>query len=220
MDSLITTHPNIIGVAIHAYDPMENTEYVTECGLSGAPSANIDRGEQGALPEDWFGHVANAFSNTPKADVEVSTSFNSVSRELTARVKATFFSAATGDYRLAAIVTEDGVTGPAPQYNQNNIYSGGGHGSMGGFELLPGEIPANMIAYNHVGRTLLGGYNGMVGSVPSNVAAGDTVGYSIRADRIGKLNGVAPDKLPLSSAAKDATSLSFVNNSTTSFSTS
>ncbi|KAF5064427.1 Outer membrane protein Omp28 [anaerobic digester metagenome] len=178
MDSLITTYPNVIGIAIHVSDPMENSEYVSECGLLAAPSANIDRGGQGANPPDWFGHVADAFANTPKADVEVSTSFNPDSRVLTARVKATFFSAATGNYRLAAIITEDGVTGPAPQYNQNNYYSGGAPGSMGGFELLPHEIPANMIAHNHVGRTLLGGYNGLAGSVPSNVAAGDTVGYT------------------------------------------
>lgn len=177
MDSLIDTNPNVIGIAIHVSDPMENSEYVSGCGLIAAPTANIDRGGQGANPPAWFGHVDGAFANTPKADVEVFTSFNTTSRLLTARVKASFFSAASGDYRLAAIVTEDGVTGPAPQYNQNNQYSGGGNGVMGGYELLPQIIPANMIAYDHVGRELLGGYDGQAGSVPSSVAAGDTASY-------------------------------------------
>ncbi|NCA77406.1 MAG: T9SS type A sorting domain-containing protein [Alphaproteobacteria bacterium] len=178
MDSLASVYPNVIGIAIHTGDVMENEDYAAASGLLSAPSANIDRGGQGTGISQWFYWVSSAFAETPKADIEVFTNFDQVTRLLTARVKATFFTSASGNYRLSAIVTEDGVTGPAPQYNQTNIYSGGGHGYMGGFELLPSTIPANMIAYNHVGRALLGGYNGQTGSVPSSVAAGDTVSYT------------------------------------------
>lgn len=178
LDSLTKVYPDFIGVAIHVSDVMENTAYSSACGLSGAPTANIDRGGQAASTNTWFSHVASAFSNMPAADIDVLTDFSSSTRLLTVRVKATFTSAISGDYRLAAIITEDGITGPPPQYNQSNYtYSGGGNGPMGGFESLPPTIPAFMIAYNHVGRELLGGYNGQPGSVPPSVPAGDTASY-------------------------------------------
>jgi len=178
MDSLLTVYPEVIGVAIHTGDDMENADYAAACGLNSAPSANIDRGGQEAGIDNWFSYVATAFGNTPKADIDVFTYFDQATRLLTARVKATFFTSISGNYRLSAVITEDGVTGPAPQYSQSNKYSGGAYGYMGGFELLPSTIPANMIAYNHVGRALLGGYNGQTGSVPAGVTAGDTASYT------------------------------------------
>lgn len=178
LDSLTKVYPNFIGVAIHINDDMQNTAYSSACGLSAAPSANIDRGGQAAGINTWFANVASAFSITPISGINVFTYFNSSTRLLTVRVKASFTSALSGNYRLAAIITEDGVTGPSPLYDQNNyIYSGGGNGVMGGFEILPPIIPAFMIAYNHVGRELLGGYNGQPGSIPSSVSSGDTASY-------------------------------------------
>lgn len=178
LDSLTKVYPDFIGVAIHVSDVMTHTVYSTSSGLIGAPSANIDRGGQAANTNTWFSQVASAFGNVPAAGINVYTNFNSSTRLLNVRVKATFTTAVTGNYRLAAIITEDGVTGPAPQYNQSNsIYGGGGNGVMGGYELLPTSIPASMIAYNHLGRELLGGYNGQSGSVPSTVLSGDTASY-------------------------------------------
>lgn len=177
VDSLTKDYPNFIGVAIHASDDMTNTAYSSACGLTAAPSANIDRGGQAAGINSWFAHVASAFSITPKADINVFTYFNSNTRLLTVRVKATFTSSITGNYRLAAIITEDAVTGPSPLYDQTNLYSGGGSSVMGGFGSLPNPIPAFMIANNHVGRELLGGYNGQTGSIPSSVSVGDTASY-------------------------------------------
>lgn len=178
LDSLSKENPNFIGVAIHVSDVMENTTYSTSCGLSGAPTANIDRGGQALGIGSWFSGVASAFTNTPAADIDVITNFDAGTRLLTVEVSASFFSAVSGNYRLAAIITEDGVTGPSPQYDQGNFeYSGGANGPMGGFGYLPQTVPAYMLAYNHVGRELLGGYNGQAGSVPASVSAGDVVSY-------------------------------------------
>lgn len=178
LDSLSKQNPHFIGVAVHVSDVMENTTYATSSGLSGAPTANIDRGGQGMSVNSWFSGVASAFNNTPASDINVTTNFNAVTRLLTVEVSATFFTAVSGNYRLAAIITEDGITGPAPLYDQsNNTYAGGGSGPVGGFGYLPSTIPAHMIAYNHVGRELLGGYNGQAGSVPTSVSAGDVVSY-------------------------------------------
>jgi hypothetical protein len=178
VDSLTKVYSHFIGVAIHTNDDMGNTVYSSACGLTGAPTANIDRGGQAAGINKWFSDVASALNIPPAAGIGVFTNFNSSTRLLTVRVESSFTSAVSGNYRLAAIITEDGVTGPSPQYDQNNyIYSGGGNGVMGGYEVLPPTIPAYMIAYNHVGRELLGGYNGQPGSVPSTVLAGDTASY-------------------------------------------
>lgn len=177
LDSLSKVYPNVIGVAIHTGDLMGNTSYSSACGLSGAPSANIDRGGQAASIGSWFSYVTTALNNIPSAGINVYTYFNANTRLLTVRVKATFSSAISGNYRLAAIITEDGVTGPSPNYDQSNKYGGGGNGLMGGFEILPSIVPSYMISYNHVGRVLLGGYNGQTGSVPASVNSGDTASY-------------------------------------------
>lgn len=178
LDSLLKVYPDLIGVSIHTSDDMANSTYSTACGLTAAPSANFDRGGQAAQIASWFSNVSSAFNNSPLAGIDVFTHFDSNTRLLTVRVKATFTTAISGNYRLAAIITEDGVTGPSPQYNQSNsTYSGLGSGVMGGFGSLPSSIPAFMISYNHVGRDLLGGYNGQSGSIPASVSAGDTASY-------------------------------------------
>lgn len=169
---------NTIPIAIHSNDPMEYNSYLSATGLTSAPSANIDRDVMGAGIGSWMSAAQSALNNTPKADIDVYTSFDPSSRVLTARVKATFAAAATGNYRLGGIIVEDGVHGPSPSYDQSNSYSGGSNGPMGGFENLPSQVPGYMISYNHVARELLGGYNGQSGSVPANVSAGDTASYT------------------------------------------
>lgn len=178
MDSITKMNPYVIGIAVHGGDPMENTTYLNGTGLTSYPSANIDRGNQGASIGSWFSTVAAAQSATPAAGIEVFTYFNPSTRLLTTRVKATFTTAVTGTYKLGAIIVEDGVHGTSSQWNQSNKYSGGALGPMGGFEHLPSSIPGNMLAYNHVGREILGGYDGQSGSVPASVSAGDTVSYT------------------------------------------
>ncbi len=177
IDSLTKVYPNFIGVAIHTNDEMENNIYSTASGLTSAPSALINRGGSAEPTNSWFSAVASAFNTTPSADIDVFTNFDYSTRLLTVRVKASFTTAVSGNYRLGAIITEDGITGPSPQYNQSNVYSGGGSGTLGGFEILPNSIPASMIAYNHVGRALLGGYNGQTGSIPSSMVSGDTASF-------------------------------------------
>ncbi len=176
-DSLTRTNPLAITVAIHSGDPMAYGAYITSAGFIAAPQANVDRGNQQAAVASWFGLVNTALAATPKSDVFVSTTFNPTTRVLTARVKATFASAASGNYRLGGIIVEDGVHGPSPQYDQLNKYGSGQNGTMGGYETLPQNIPGYMISYNHVARQLLGTYNGQNGSVPASVSAGDTASY-------------------------------------------
>lgn len=168
-----------IFIAVHSGDDMENASYFTSTGLTGLPNGNIDRASvSGMSPGSITSDLAPYTSLVPPADIEVTTSYDPVSRELNMTVSADFASAVSGDWRLAAIVVEDGITGPAPAYNQSNAYSGGGNGPMGGYENLPSSVSASIMVYNHVGRYLAGGYNGDTGSLPSSILAGQTHQYT------------------------------------------
>lgn len=176
-DSLCHEYDNVIFVAIHCSDPMECSEYFEACGLTGAPSANIGRHFTDLTTQQWFSTVEAESQIAPKADLTVTYDFNPETRQLYATVVATALEDITGDYRLATLLVEDGVTGPAPSYNQSNSYSGGGHGIMGGYENLPNPIPAERIAYDHVGRALLCDYNGAPGSFPSSLQSGQQASH-------------------------------------------
>ena len=176
-DSLCGTHDNVIFVAIHSSDPMANNDYYNASGLLGAPSANIGRHFLAQETQNWFSKVEQESQVTPKVNMDITCDYDPATRLLTAHVSATALENMSGDYRFAAILTEDGVTGPAPSYNQTNSYSGGGYGPMGGYENLPNPIPAERIAYDHVGRQLLCDYDGIQGSFPSSLPSGQTASY-------------------------------------------
>lgn len=75
-------------------------------------------------------------AKTPPASIDVKTNWNDSNRELKMDVVANFTQPLSGDYRLAAIVVESGVTGNTPGYNQVNAYSGGAFGEM----VVPGKF--------------------------------------------------------------------------------
>ena len=176
-DSLCFTYDNVIFVAIHCSDPMANNEYYQASGLVGAPSANIGRRFLAQETQSWFAKVEQESQTPSKVYMSINCDYDPETRQLTASVGAMALENMSGDYRFAAIVVEDGVTGPAPSYNQTNSYSGGGHGPMGGYENLPNPIPAERIAYDHVGRQLLCDYNGVPGSFPSSLQASQDAYY-------------------------------------------
>lgn len=176
-DSLCSTYDNVIFVAIHCSDPMANDEYYQASGLVGAPSANIGRHFLAQETQTWFANVQQESQTPSKVYMSIHCDFDPETRQLTAGVGALALENMSGDYRFAAILIEDGVTGPAPSYNQSNSYSGGSHGPMGGYENLPNPIPAERIAYDHVGRQLLCDYNGVPGSFPSSLQASHDAHY-------------------------------------------
>lgn len=167
-------------VSIHFSDPMAYAEYGDAMPFTGLPSGWVNRNAItdllpfSSLQQDIEAQLAIA----APASVSVATDWNATTRVLKMDVTADFTQNLTGDYRLAAIVVENGVTGPAPGYNQTNAYSGGALGKMGGYETLPNPIPASIIAYNHVARYLAGGINGDAGSLPANISTGEVHSYS------------------------------------------
>lgn len=168
-----------IGVAVHNNDPMENSTYDTRAGFSAFPGMNVDRTIMGDDPaadiiENYIIERTDV-PNPVKIDINPVVSGN----ELTIEASATFYSNfSNADFRLAAILVEDNVTGTTSGYNQANYYSGGSNGAMGGYENLPNPVPAAQMVYNHVGRALLGGYDGQEGSIPNVISDGQTASYT------------------------------------------
>ena len=145
--------PYWAGIAVHNGDPMTDAVYDAAIGglISGYPSALVDRGgdvDPSGMTNDFYARLQTA----PTAFITNATSWNSGTRELTVTVTADFQAAANSNWKLACVITEDGVTGTGSGYDQANAYAGGGNGPMGGFELLPSPVPAAQMVYNHVAR--------------------------------------------------------------------
>ena len=160
---------NIIVIAVHHGDPMVNQLYETEADFSIFPGAHVERTLKNVFPGSWPGSVLGRLNNIPPAEINVSTNYNSANRSISITIESSFYSLISGDYRLAAIIVEDAVTGPSPGYDQFNAYSGGDKGKLAHWEYLSNPVPAENMAFNHVGRYLVGGYLGELGSLPASI---------------------------------------------------
>lgn len=170
--------PNFIGIAIHNGDPMANSYYDTQSnslpGFGGYPYSCADRitGDHAAYSETSFNARK---TETPMAEVSVEGIIDGTT--LTITVTADFDSDVSGDWRLAAVVTEDGVTGTGSGYAQANYFSGGSPFSGAGkdWHSEPNPVPAADMVYDHVARVIAENqYGGEAGSLPSAITAGET----------------------------------------------
>ncbi|MDB4515969.1 Omp28-related outer membrane protein [Crocinitomicaceae bacterium] len=162
------------GIAVHNNDPMANVAYDAAVNnlVTGYPSALVDRKDAvdpSAMSTDFYERL----TTPPTAIISNASVWNSTTRELQVTVTADFQMNATDAYRLAAVITEDGVTGTASGYAQANAYAGGSNGPMGGYELLPSPVPASQMVYDHVAREILPSFDGDPNSFPATVNAGE-----------------------------------------------
>jgi hypothetical protein len=102
--------------------------------------------------------------------------------EMTITVTAEFSESVSGDWRLAAVITEDNVTGTASGYNQRNYFSGGGYGPLEGaghnWVEAADPVPAADMEYDHVARAVAGNqYGGAPGSLPASIEGGSVHTY-------------------------------------------
>lgn len=185
MEDMSNNHPtDFIGIAVHNGDVMTVTEYDSGASLSGYPGCNVDRAMKdqsvsSTLFEDYYNLRKDVL--VPAA---LGIAGSQTGSDMTIEVSAKFFTNfSAADFRLAAIIVEDNVTGTASGYNQTNYYSstsqnlpltGAGHN----WQTEPNPVPAANMEYDHVGRALLGGYNGQAGSVPAAITDGQTVSYT------------------------------------------
>jgi hypothetical protein len=169
------------GIAVHNGDPMTVTDYDAAFGglIAGYPSALVDRGtdvDPSGMSPEFFDRLQTA----PVAVLTNGATWNASTRELNVSVTADFELAANSNYKLACVLTEDGVTGTGSGYNQSNAYAGGGNGAMGGYESLGNPVPAAQMVYDHVARTIAPSFAGYTNSFPATVTSGEqhTINFS------------------------------------------
>jgi len=183
MDYLTAKYPdNFVGIAVHNGDPMTNTTYDTAMGnnISGYPSGLVDRvsfaGSDEVDPSDFEKAMFERITQDPGVNISTAVSFNGNVAFITSNLD--FTANLNGNYRIAVVIMEDGVTGTGAAWNQTNYYAGGGAGPMGGYESLGAAVPASQMVYDHVARAIVGGWAGASGSVPSANAAGSSHSYT------------------------------------------
>lgn len=180
MDYMTSTYPvDFIGIAVHNGDPMTVAEYDNGADISGFPGCNVDRSLLGvSVSQSLFESYYNDRINMG-VPANIAATVTGTGASVTIDASATFYTPmSNADYRLAVVISEDGVTGTTSGYNQANYYAGGGSGPMGGYENLANPVPAADMVYDHVGRALLGGYTGQVGSVPATITDGTVANYT------------------------------------------
>lgn len=178
-------------IAVHNGDPMVVTEYDSNIGQvapGGYPGSAVDR----VLgPDPGASSLEGAYNTrkdiAPGAIVDITgATYDKNTRALTVDVDATFLVGQNNaDYRFVFVVAENNVTGTGSGFDQDNFYSGGGQGAMGGYENKPNPVPAADMKYHFVARTILPNFFGTAGSIPAtltdNQVVSETFSYTIPA---------------------------------------
>ncbi|MGJ8661949.1 MAG: hypothetical protein ACSHXL_07920, partial [Bacteroidota bacterium] len=135
------------GIAVHngSNDPMVCEPYDQGMNFSSFPGAKIDRIGSGIDPSAMGSPFFSQLQVAPTAWIEVGATFDAVTRELKVSGNFDFQSAATNQYKVAFVITEDGLSGTTSSWAQSNSYAGGNSGVMGGYELLPSPVPASLM---------------------------------------------------------------------------
>lgn len=166
-------------VSIHDDDIMELEGYFENTGLLGVPNGQLDRSVQSELwLEDLNDEIESQLSVSAPAEVVVDYEWDQESRLLEATINILMGETLTGEYAIFGVITEDGVTGPSPDYDQANMYATWDMGPMGGYEDLPNPVPAELMVYNHVARHLPAGYGGSSDDLPTTLESGNQYTYS------------------------------------------
>lgn len=165
-----------IGIAVHNNDPMVYEPYDTgflSIHGGGYPSGAVDRItdiDPGAFESNFLNQITTPTVLT----LEAGAQYNTTNDSLYISFSTEFIDDASGNYKMALVIVEDGITGTESGYAQSNYYSGGGSGEMGGYETLPNPVPANQMVYDHVGRLISPSYAGHPNTYPATVTNGET----------------------------------------------
>lgn len=171
MEYMRETYPDrFVGIALHDGDAMAGAENYQDLIFNSFPGAYVNRTSLMDPGKDEFLYYINGDAG---ANVAGKVSISRVTysdNQLEVTTTTQFGGDDQGsDYRLAYVITEDGV-GP---YVQANFYSGSGD-DMGGFENKDNYVP---VIYNDVARGIYPGITGQPNSVPANITAMEEYQY-------------------------------------------
>lgn len=179
VENLVEKYDDVVAVAIHFGDPMAIPGYSSwiSSTISGFPGGHVQRRYNSLNPVNFEANYLLAREFPPSGELLMDFEFDETTRELEVTVTTNILVNSAG-FKLNLIITENGVTGSGAQWNQVNYYAGGGNGTMGGYESLPNPVPASMMVYDQVARSVPGNPNGVQGSVPLFPKAGQSYSYT------------------------------------------
>ena len=191
----------IVQIAIHSGDPMAVSDYspVISAYCDGYPNATIDR-------QSTF-HAANipyrltsAFNRVSQGMIELTAEWSDAGKTAVKfNTKSTFgYSDNNGQYGIALVLTEDGMTGTSSNWSQNNYLSGGsGDSDMQFWYNSPSTVSG--LEYDHVAVAVWNALNGADGSIPSSFTADTPIEYNFTGDI--SSNTLIQDKTKLKAVA-------------------
>ena len=161
-----------VGIAVHNNDPMAVPMYDNGLALSGYPAGRVDRGPQ-LNDSDFESKWVERMQVAPKGSINAAALYDEETRIVDVVVDIEMLESVTGSYRVALVVLEDSVTGTGSGWAQSNAFSGA-NVDMGGYENLPNPVPASMMVYDHVARSIMPNFGGATGIFPTELVQGES----------------------------------------------
>lgn len=176
LDDILVAQNNAIGVTIHQGDAMAipASASIRSFYSPAFPQATINREGAPISRGSWAGAVNTALTASPTVVVSIdSAGYDANTRLLKVKVKATFVTDATGQFRINVYLTENNVTGTGSGYDQVNYYNGTQGSPFYGL-----GNPVVGYVHNHVLRDAIEGAWGKATIIPGNVLAGEEYTYT------------------------------------------
>jgi hypothetical protein len=193
VDSMMRKYPNLIGIGVHSYGVADAMYFAGIDSLDdlintqgGAPFGDLDRMHYPVsdAPLYMLFNYLNKFDSiinvrlaeTPKLTLDISPSWNSSLRQITAQIDIHILSnLVAGDYRVSLFILEDSVTGSGSGYDQHNFYdtSPPGNPFFGLGDPIVGYV------HRHVLRAALPTPLGQAGVLPSTPTGGQDFSTSM-----------------------------------------
>ena len=191
----------VVQIAVHSGDPMEISAYssILNTFCDGYPGSVTDRIY---LADPSFSSLksvlATAFKRVAPASIALSAEWDSEAQKKVVFKTTTRFSYSddNGQYGIAYVLVEDGLTGTGSNWAQKNAYSGNGTGDMAWWGKQGSSVSG--IEYNHVAVAGWSVQKGVNNSVNPTITAGEDQEYTYTAT------------LPTTSPIQDKTKLKAV----------
>lgn len=194
MDQALISQPKLIGISIHDNQGSANADKmqvpegldVSNAFGSGFPSATFNRrysevdgfstGIGGSPPSSgWESETTAELARLTPVNVSFANKlYDTITRQLSVDVNASFLASLKGDFRTNLYIVEDSVIGSGAGYDQKNYWCAGcgnPEPTAHSYSLLasnPGY------AHQHVLRQGLGGAWGTTGVIPASAVAGNS----------------------------------------------
>lgn len=169
----------VVQIAGHSGDIMECSDYkdVINAYAGGYPSSIIDRGISSDPSYSSLDYVlSSAFTRTTQGSIQLSASWASAQQKAVAFNTQTKFAYTDprGQYAIAYMLVEDGLTGTGSNWAQQNYYNGMSGDPIMSFWYTAGS-PVQGLEFNHVVVAAWGAKNGVDNSVKAKINAGEVL---------------------------------------------